>query len=154
MSRVSHAVAELGVRALLADDAAALAALAARTSAHPWNAAKFGDSLIAGAPAWCVDEGDGPCAWIVCQRGPDDWEALDLGVAPSHQRRGLARRLLATAADAARADGAKRLLLEVREGNARARSVYAAAGFVEGGRRRGYYPGPPREDALLLELAL
>ena len=40
-----------------------------------------------------------------------------------------------------RANGVRRLLLEVDEGNAAARRLYAKAGFYEVGRRQGYYSG-------------
>jgi ribosomal-protein-alanine N-acetyltransferase len=39
----------------------------------------------------------------------------------------------------------------VRASNREARALYASHGFVEVGRRRGYYPAPAgREDALVL----
>lgn len=56
--------------------------------------------------------------------------------------RGVGRALLEWSLRAAREGGAQALLLEVREDNARARSVYEAAGFQDIGRRPGYYPGP------------
>ena len=41
------------------------------------------------------------------------------------------------------------IVLEVRESNFGARSMYASRGFEEVGRRRDYYDDP-REDALVL----
>src|SRR5215217_3321527 len=55
------------------------------------------------------------------------------------RRRGLAGGLLAAVEEQAAADGATRLLLEVREDNATAADFYQAQGFEEVGRRRGYY---------------
>ncbi|MDP3371055.1 MAG: ribosomal-protein-alanine acetyltransferase, partial [Brevundimonas sp.] len=52
--------------------------------------------------------------------------------------------------------GATRLFLEVAEDNMAALALYAGAGFVEAGRRPGYYARPhgrPR-DALVLALNL
>ena len=48
------------------------------------------------------------------------------------------------------------LWLEVRESNERARAVYERYGFVEVGRRRGYYPAPrfAREDAIVMSLGV
>ena len=46
--------------------------------------------------------------------------------------------------------GVRSLYLEVRESNSAARALYAALGFQQVGRRRGYYQHPS-EDALLLK---
>jgi ribosomal-protein-alanine N-acetyltransferase len=45
--------------------------------------------------------------------------------------------------------GASRVFLEVRQSNTDARAFYATLGFLEVGRRRGYYRDPA-EDALVL----
>jgi ribosomal-protein-alanine N-acetyltransferase len=82
----------------------------------------------------------------------DEAELLTLGVDPAFRRRGVGARLLAAAMARAVADGASAMLLEVAEGNAAARTLYAQAGFAEVGRRRRYYPNG--EDALLLRAAL
>jgi ribosomal protein S18 acetylase RimI-like enzyme len=42
-----------------------------------------------------------------------------------------------------------KVMLEVRASNHAARGFYACAGFVETGRRPGYY-SDPEEDAILL----
>ena len=51
--------------------------------------------------------------------------------------------------DLAARRGCPTALLEVRESNTRALALYRTAGFVQAGRRPGYY-NHPREDALLL----
>lgn len=56
--------------------------------------------------------------------------------------RGIGRALLDWSLRATREGGARALVLEVREDNTRARSVYEAAGFQDIGRRPSYYPGP------------
>ncbi len=45
--------------------------------------------------------------------------------------------------------GCSRIFLEVRDSNCPARALYSSFGFVENGRRRGYYKNP-KEDAILL----
>lgn len=68
---------------------------------------------------------------------------------------GIGRALLAWCEEQARRGGAERMLLEVREDNDRARAVYAAAGYREIGRRRGYYRIRGRRiDALVMERTL
>nr|WP_240895034.1 GNAT family N-acetyltransferase [Kineococcus siccus] len=59
------------------------------------------------------------------------WAGLSaVEVAPSHRRRGLARRVLAEVADWARAAGATSAYLQVAEANGGARALYGAAGFT------------------------
>ena len=57
---------------------------------------------------------------------------------------------------AAAARGATRVFLEVAEDNLAARALYERTGFVEAGRRPGYYAAADggRRDALLLALNL
>jgi ribosomal-protein-alanine N-acetyltransferase len=88
-------------------------------------------------------------AWAVCQRIEQEAEVLRLGVRPDLRRRGWGRVLLLGVLERLRAEGARRIYLEVRAGNDAAQSLYRAAGFRETGRRRGYYTNPP-EDAVLM----
>ena len=69
----------------------------------------------------------------------DDAELQRIAVDPAYRRRGLAGDLLAAVESSAAADGATRLLLEVREDNTTAAAFYESRGFAEVGRRRGYY---------------
>ncbi len=83
------------------------------------------------------------------QHRPDAAHVTNLAVAPAWQGHGLGQRLLsALLAHVARA-GWGPVTLEVREGNAAARALYAAAGFVEAGRRPRYYTQPP-DDAIIM----
>ncbi|HVQ09887.1 MAG TPA: GNAT family N-acetyltransferase [Allosphingosinicella sp.] len=81
----------------------------------------------------------------------DEAELLLLAVRTGVQRRGIGRILIDDFEEAARARGASRLHLEVREGN-HAFSLYEQAGFGLVGRRRDYYSGQKgdRYDALTL----
>lgn len=72
-----------------------------------------------------------------------------------HPGRGIGRALLAWCEQQASAQGAQRMLLEVREDNSRARAFYAAAGYEEIARRRGYYRLRGRSiDALVMQRTL
>lgn len=79
----------------------------------------------------------------------DESELLLLAVAPALHRLGIGARLLDDFLDRARAAGAGRVHLEVRDGNAAA-DMYRSAGFKVVGRRRNYYRGSDarRFDAL------
>jgi ribosomal-protein-alanine N-acetyltransferase len=80
-------------------------------------------------------------------------EVLTVGVVPSARRAGTARRMLADLLTEARRRGAAEALLEVRVDNDAARALYASEGFVEVGRRRGYYDGG-RVDAVTMRREL
>ncbi|SFC71567.1 ribosomal-protein-alanine N-acetyltransferase [Nocardioides terrae] len=66
-------------------------------------------------------------------------ELQRIAVGPAYRRRGHAQALLAAVIEQATAEGAERLVLEVRETNEPALAFYASAGFVEIDRRPRYY---------------
>jgi ribosomal-protein-alanine N-acetyltransferase len=68
------------------------------------------------------------------------------GRAPSHQRRGIARRMLGWLVESAEVAGMASIHVELRADNSAAYALYDAMGFVETLRERGYYQG--RETAV------
>lgn len=85
--------------------------------------------------------------FVLARVAADEAEILTLAVMPSVRRAGLGRALVTAALESAGARGAVAMLLEVGEGNAAARALYATLGFAMVGRRRRYYGD---EDALIL----
>lgn len=86
---------------------------------------------------------------------PDEAELLLIAVEPACHKQGYGQCLLAALRHEFRSRNLERLILEVRESNVPARRFYTAAGFIEIGRRKAYYPGVNgREDALLYCCAL
>lgn len=75
-----------------------------------------------------------------------------LATRPQARRRGVAHRLLEDCVQRLRTRGIVSLFLEVGEGNAPARGLYASESFMEAGRRKGYYakPGGAAEDAIVM----
>jgi ribosomal-protein-alanine N-acetyltransferase len=136
-------------------DPEALAALHARcfdAAPPPWSAAAFAGAL-ASPGAFLLGDPEGFALGRIA--GPEA-ELLTLAVAPERRRAGRGRALLAAYEAEAAARGATDSFLEVDETNAPARALYAAAGYAEAGRRRGYYAeGRSRPaDALVLRKAL
>lgn len=84
-------------------------------------------------------------AWFVL----DEVHINNLAVRPECRRRGYGSALLGHALQAARRDGARRALLEVRRSNETARRLYERHGFRVAGVRKDYYT-EPIEDALVL----
>ena len=85
-------------------------------------------------------------AWLAY----DEVHLLSIAVDPERRREGLGSEILAAVILAGEKRGAERMILEVREGNAAARSFYLRHGFVEIGTRRRYY-SDTGEDAVVME---
>lgn len=133
------------------EDAAALGALEAASSLHPWSEAQLRDELTRRAPdSVLVIQGlDGIVAYGAFRIVLDETHVMNLAVHPEVRRRGLGRFLLGIALARGSRAGASRALLEVRAGNAAARALYTECGFVLLGLRKQYYTLPP-DDALVL----
>ena len=130
------------------DAAALLAALdhEARGAAG-WSEAAFADLLaMPGALALAGEAG-----FVLARLAADEAEIIMLAVRPDLRRGGQGRALLRAAMQAASAQGAARLFLEVAEDNEAARALYAGLGFQVLGRRAQYYG---EVDALVLGLTL
>jgi [ribosomal protein S18]-alanine N-acetyltransferase len=125
-----------------ADDAAALAALHARSFAHGWSESEF-ERLLADKAVVAhiarAGKGKTPLGFLLSRRAADEAEILTVAVAPAARGRGIARQLLARHLGRLAALGTARIFLEVDDGNRAALRLYQRAGFHEVGRREGYY---------------
>lgn len=129
-------------------DVARLARLHAQCFATPWTAATLSDLLQAsGTFAFEIEGG-----FIIVRAASDEAEILTLAVGVEHRRTGKGASLVRAGACHAHGLGARRMFLEVGVSNVAARKLYEGLGFVEVGRRKGYYAtGPDKfEDALIL----
>ena len=100
-----------------------------------WSAPEFA-ALLANPGTILVGDAT---AFILGRVTVDEAEVLTLATDPAHQRRGLARVALDGFEATARTAGAKSVILEVAEDNHAAIALYAAASYVQVGRRPGYY---------------
>lgn len=133
-------------------EAPALAELHARAFENPWGVKALA-GFMGDAGALTLVHGEPAEGFILIRTMAGEAEVLTLAVDPAARRRGVARRLVEVAAGFAQHFGASALFLEVAEDNAPALALYRAAGFVEVGRRRGYYrrAHTPPMDALVLK---
>ncbi len=142
---------KLHLREMTAADVPAVAAIEARLNDEPWSEALFRGEFEVDPTTrhWIVAELDGRlAAFGGMMFAADDGHLMNLGVDPAHQRRGIARSLVAALFLHAVARRATGITLEVRVGNTAARSLYAAFGLAPVGTRPGYYADG--EDALIL----
>ncbi|HEY8509183.1 MAG TPA: GNAT family N-acetyltransferase [Steroidobacteraceae bacterium] len=79
--------------------------------------------------------------FALMQFGDDTAHLNLLAVAPAHQRRGVARRLLRWLEETAMTAGCFLISLELRATNVAAYAFYAAMGYQETTRINGYYQG-------------
>jgi len=135
-----------------------LLVLEQQAHSHPWTRGNFVDALHAGYAIQLLIGApeDTLIGYFVAMAVPGEVQLLNLVVAPARQRQGWARLLLDALALWARQQQAQWLWLEVRQSNARARSIYAANGFEEAGLRKDYYPahGAQREHAVIMKRKL
>lgn len=116
------------------------AAFADGSNGEIWSERSLRELLaMPGALALVALRGDQPAGFILLRQAADEAEIITLAVQPQQRRQGVARRLLSVGLDKMTGRGARHCFLEVADGNVAARSLYAAAGFAEVGRRPGYY---------------
>ncbi|WP_028643079.1 ribosomal protein S18-alanine N-acetyltransferase [Nocardioides sp. URHA0020] len=131
------------VRAATPDDVPAIADLEVdNLGADAWSEGLVREGVLGNLPtiSYLVAEADGAVVGHATASVVADIAELQrIAVDPAHRRTGLASELLDAVVAVARAGGADRLLLEVREDNAGAIAFYAAREFVEVDRRRRYY---------------
>ena len=143
------------VRSATPADITAMRAMEAQaTTAAHWSEAEY-QRLFSGDPprlAFLVGEDTVQGFLIARQIGPE-WELENIAVAADAQRRGLGSALVRHFLDMAKQAGGESVFLEVRQSNTAARALYHQHGFVETGRRRGYYQHPD-EDAVLYRKTL
>lgn len=140
-------------------DAAGIAALHGRLFSPPWSEKDVTELMAHPGAATFVARNrlqSEVAGYILGRVAADEAELLSIGVAPSLQRLGLARRLVHALAGHVHDLGAAKLHLEVSAVNVAALALYGTLGFERTGFRRGYYRphGKPAEDAWLMALDL
>lgn len=91
--------------------------------------------------------------YIVTLTLSPECEILNIAVSPEFRRKGIAEKLLMYVSAKASEKDCDTLMLEVRESNLAARTLYEKLGFYSVGRRKGYYSNPV-EDAILMDKSL
>lgn len=142
----------VSVRLATPDDAAQIIAVERACFSDAWSAAgiekilhdeksiiftaEVGAQIVGYAAAWTIG---------------DEGEITRVAVGEAQRGCGIGRALLQQIQKECVQRGAKLLFLEVREGNAPARALYARCDWLEVGRRKRYYADG--EDALVLRLS-
>ena len=137
-------------------DVEAVAALERELFAHdPWSPEQLWGELahVPDTRWYAVHEDElGVDGYVGLYAVPPQADVQTIAVAPRSQGRGLGRALLGALVAQAASRGCTQLLLEVRDDNEPAITLYESAGFERQGRRRDYYGRGL--DALVLRLRL
>lgn len=80
--------------------------------------------------------------FALCRVIRDEGELLSIGVGPSYRRRSIGAVLLRDSMERSLKMGAQKMFLEVATDNLSAKHLYQSFGFVEVGKREGYYARP------------
>ena len=142
--------AQLGFMPMSALDLDVVLTIEAQSHLHPWTRGNFSDSLASGHWAYCIRpeveqavEGsllDPMALWAYCVLFPavDELHLLNITVAPSLRRHGIAARMMAAIEGVAAQQQMPRIILEVRPSNTGAVMLYEKMGYQSIGRRKNY----------------
>ncbi|MDD2694701.1 MAG: ribosomal protein S18-alanine N-acetyltransferase [Anaerolineales bacterium] len=156
MTAPDPATSSIHLRRMQEADLEQVQAIDRMSFALPWPASAFRYELFenTGSLLWVaeVEQSESGATvvgviviWVIL----DEAHIATIAVHPEYRSRGVGRRLLATALQDAIHKGCRSATLEVREGNAVARSFYRRFRFDEVGRRPRYYRDN-NEDALIM----
>ncbi len=124
-----------------------------------WNRRQVEDALLLPNTFAILNTGDSQdetaTGFLITRHAPGEEELLLIAVDPKYRRQGTARKMLSQLKVDARARGASRIFLEMRENNP-AKLLYLQVGFEPIGRRKAYYllSGGNRMDAITYRLSI
>ena len=120
----------------------------------PWSEQSIASELENRLSDWFVALEDGQVVgYVGSQTVIDGSDMMNIAVHPDHRRKGIAQTLVEALETCLRNRGSKMLLLEVRDSNAPAITLYEKLGFLQVGLRKNYYRNP-KEDARILRKEL
>jgi [ribosomal protein S18]-alanine N-acetyltransferase len=143
---------KLELRRVDAGDLDGIDAIERASYPTPWSRAMFAAELrkpSALALGAFLQESGELVGYAFVSRYVDAWHVMNIAVAPSYRRRGIATFLLQRIFEVTAGDPRRGYTLEVRVSNEDAIRLYERLGFERRGIRRGYYTDN-REDALIM----
>lgn len=146
--REKNAVPE--VRKMTMEDAAAVAEMEHQLFSDAWSEKSVLDTVSQSNSVCLLAEKAGRAAgYLLAYMAADEAEIARIGSVKEFRRQGVAKALLSELEAVVRAQGIRKILLDVRCGNEAARALYTKCGFIEDGIRQRFYENP-EEDAVLM----
>lgn len=141
------------LRKMTLDDVEQVVAIDKMSFSLPWPTSSFHYELTDNPASRCwVAELDGHvAAMLVAWFIVDEIHIATIATHPDFRKQGFGEKLLSHVLQSSKAEGALTSFLEVRESNDAAIMMYRKFGYVESGRREGYYKDNG-EDAILMTL--
>ena len=120
----------------------------------PWSEKSVASELNNRLSLWLVAmDGERVAGYVGSQSVLDEADMMNIAVHPDYRRQGIGRDLVLALAEALQKKGIRGLMLEVRQSNAPAITLYEQLGFQQVGMRPNYYRNP-KENALILRKEL
>lgn len=146
--------AEIICRTLRTEDAAAVAELERQIFTDAWSEKGVLDTIRLGNTICVAAEKAGRIVgYLLAYDTAGEAEIARIAVDKDVRRLGVGSRLMLELENICEERNIKKLLLDVRESNAEARSFYEEDGFTEDGIRQKFY-SDPEEDAVLMSREL
>ena len=137
-------------RSMTETDVAAVTALEKVCFSMPWSERSIAAELNNPLSLWLVAvDGENLAGYVGSQSVMGEADMMNLAVSPLYRRQGVGEHLVKALVQRLRENAVSCLTLEVRASNDSAIHLYDKLGFVQVGRRPGYYSNP-KEDALIL----
>ena len=139
------------IRQMLPEDVNAVMPIENACFTDPWTDQGFRDSLKEPSAHLLVMEDDlsQVVGYACLYQAVDEGEIVNVAVRQDCRLRGYGALLVRALICEGKNLGANRFFLEVRESKVSGRTLYASLGFIECGRRKGFYT-QPREDAVMM----
>jgi ribosomal-protein-alanine N-acetyltransferase len=143
------------LRKMTLDDLEQVVAIDQVSFSLPWPPRSFRFELTdnPASRCWVVDMDGLVVGMVVAWLIVDEIHIATIATHPDFRKQGIGEKLLSHTLQSAKDEGAVSSFLEVREGNAAAIMMYHKFGYVESGRRTGYYKDND-EDAILMTLTM
>ena len=143
----------IAIRSATLDDVPAIRDIEQQsTSASHWSSNRY-EKLLQNGIVLVAEQAGTLCGFISAQAAAGEWEIENVVIARDFLRQGIASGLVRKIIGCACNKNASSVLLEVRESNQAARSLYQKLNFIEMGRRTKYYR-EPQEDSVLYAIRL
>jgi ribosomal-protein-alanine N-acetyltransferase len=141
------------IRRMLLEDVPAVHEIDTLSFSLPWAERSFRFELTENpvSRGWVAEMDGRIAAMLVLWFIIDEAHIATIAVHPDYRRQGIGEKVLLHALLAVQDEGARRVFLEVRAGNAVAQAMYKKYGFVADGIRPRYYKDN-NEDAVLMSL--
>tara|TARA_B100000575_G_scaffold118603_1_gene94428 strand:- start:3 stop:440 length:438 start_codon:yes stop_codon:yes gene_type:complete len=136
------------------DDLKIILEIENKLNPSPWKEETFLSSINVGHRGLICKSQKIICGFIIFSVIKKDAHILNIGVQKKYQRKGAGQLLISSMVKQCKVMGVKDIFLEVRVSNFNAINFYRKLNFNDDAIRAEYYPGNPKEDALLMSRKL